>query len=120
MYIAPSPLCGVKLDPDTLRRDKTNATKYEDCGLGKKALYLGAWGLSRIRYIPLIAVERVYKRLAVSKGYFESGKVYATISYLVIKYEGKEKVVRFTHEENLDLLLKQFAAETKIPVGKPK
>ena len=120
MYLAPRPAGSATLDAEVLRRDKTEATKYEDCALGKKALYLGVFGFGRRRYIPLTAIERVYKRLAVSKGYFEQGKVYATISYLVVKYEGKEKVYRFTHEENVDLLLKQFKTQTKIPVGKPK
>ena len=30
-------------------------THFDECGLGKQALYLGAFGISRMRYIPLPA-----------------------------------------------------------------
>lgn len=119
MYIAPRPLSKAVLEASELRRDKTEARRYDDCGLGKKALYLGAMGISCVRYIPLTQIERVYKRLAVSKGFFEQGKVYGTLCYLVIRYDGKEKAVRFTHEEDVNLILHQFVDETDIPVGKP-
>ena len=75
--------------------------------------------MSCMRYLPLTQIERVYKRLAVSRGFFEQGKVYAALCYLVICYDGREKAVRFTHEEDVDALLHQFADETDIPVGKP-
>ena len=68
-------------------------------------------------YIPLSAIERVYKRLGVSKGFFE-GKMYGTLCFLVVRYEGKEKAFRFTHEENLDAILDAFREKTQIPVGK--
>lgn len=118
MYFAPRPLSTAKLEEPELRKDKTDARRYEDCGLGKKAFYLGTLGIGCTRYIPLSQIERVYKRLAVSKGFFEQGKVYGTLCYLVLCYSGREKAVRFTHEENINLLLHQFADETDIPVGK--
>ena len=46
---------------------------------------------ARMGYIPLSAIEWVYKRLAVTKGFFEEGKIYGTMSYLVVRYDGKEK-----------------------------
>ena len=119
MYFAPKAITKATLEESELRRDKAEARRYDDCGLGKKALYLGAWGMSCMRYLPLTQIERVYKRLAVSKGFFEQGKVYGTLCYLVIRYDGKEKAVRFTHEEDVNLLLRQFVDETDIPVGKP-
>ena len=73
--------------------------------------------MPRMGYIPLAAIERVFKRLAVSKGAFE-GKMYGTLCYLVVRYEGKEKAFRVTHEENLDAILQAFREKTKIPVGK--
>ena len=119
MYIAPKSLSEATLPADVLREDKQYCTHFDDAGLGKKALYLSAFGISRIRYIPLSRVERVYKRLAVSKGFFEQGKIYGTLSYLVIRYDGKEKVCRFTHEADVDALLNAFRENTSIPVGKP-
>ena len=121
MLIPPRPLSTRVLTKYELESDKETVNKYEDCGLGKKALYVGAFGLNRRRYIPIGNVKRVYKRLAVSKGFFESGKMFITVSYLVIEYDGgKRKTCRFTHEENLDLLLSSIKSRTAIHIGKKK
>lgn len=117
MYIPPKALSEKTLPPEKLRPDRTCCTEYEDFGLGDEALYTEWCALRRMGYIPLSAIERVYKRLAVSKGYFE-GKMYGTLCYLVVRYDGKEKAFRFTHEENLDALLEGFREKTKVPVGK--
>ena len=69
-------------------------------------------------YIPLSSLERVYNRLCVSKGFFEEGKIYGSLSYLVIDFNGREKAYRFLREENLDALLDAFRVKTDIPVGK--
>ena len=120
MLFPPKSLTDRVFTKEELESDKKVRNKYEDCGLGKKALYVGKFGLGRRRYIPLGQITRVYKRLAVSKGYFE-GNVYGTISYLVIMFgKNEQKVVRFMHEENLDAMLNDIKAHTKIPVGKPK
>ena len=119
MLIPPRSLSARELPRLELEADKDYINKYEDCGLSKKALYVGAFGLNRRRYIPISEVKRVYKRLAVSKGFYEEGKMYGTISYLVVIYDkDKEEVVRFTREENLDALLNDIRAHTSIPVGK--
>ena len=119
MIFPPKSLSAVKFSEKTLEADKETVNKYEDCGLGKKALYVGRFGLNRRRYIPISEVKRVYKRLAVSKGFYEEGKMYGTISYLVVIYDkDKEEVVRFTREENLDALLNDIRTHTNIPVGK--
>ena len=117
MYIAPKFLSEHKLQSDILRADKKCCAEYEDFGLGDQALYVEYFACSRMGYIPLSAIERVYKRLAVSKGAFE-GKMFGTLCYLVVRYDGKEKAFRFTHEENLDAILEAFRKQTKIPVGK--
>ena len=116
MYIAQSE---TKLPSEILRTDKKFCTEYEDFGLGDEALYIERFGIPRIGYIPLSAIERVYKRLAVSKGAFQSGKIFGTLSYLVVCFEGKQKAYRFTYEENVDALLNGFREKTNIPVGKP-
>lgn len=118
MYFAPKPLTSAVLPPEILKEDRQNAKHFEDCGLGRKAVYLEAFGISRCRYIPLDSVNRVYKRLAVSKGFFEPGKIFGSLSYLVIQFDGREKAIRFTHEENVDEMLETFRADTHIPVGK--
>ena len=117
MYIPPKSLSDRKLPPEKLRPDRICCTEYEDFGLGDEALYVEKFAIPRMGYIPLAAIDRVYKRLAVSKGAFE-GKMYGTLSYLVVCYDGKEQAFRFTHEENLDALLEGFREKTKVPVGK--
>lgn len=119
MYIPSKALSETTLPPEILRPDKEHCTHFEDFGLGEKALYVSMYGLSRVGYIPLSAITRVYKRLGVTKGFFEEGKIYGTLCYLVICYDGKQKVYRFTHEENLNALLNAFRENTNIPVGKP-
>ena len=119
MYIPPKALSEKILLPEVLRPDRVTCTHYEDFGLGDKALYVGMYGFSRVGYIPFSAITRVYKRLGVTKGFFEQGKVYGTLCYLVVCYDGKEKAYRFTHEENLNALLDVIREKTTIPVGKP-
>ena len=117
MYIAPKALSEHKLSPEILRPDRTCCTEYEGFGLGEKALYVEYFALDRMGYIPLSAVDRVYKRLAISKSYYK-GNLFGTLCYLVVRYDGKEKAFRFTHEENLDAILDAFRTKTKIPGGK--
>ena len=119
MYIPSKALSVKTLPPEVLRPDKVTCTHYEDFGLGDKALYVGMYGFSRVGYFPFSAITRVYKRLGVTKGFFEQGKIYGTLCYLVVCYDGKEKAYRFTHEENLNALLDVIREKTSIPVGKP-
>ena len=117
MYIPPKALSVKKLSPEKLRPDRKTCTEFEDFGLGDEALYVEYFACSRMGYIPLSAIDRVYKRLAISKSYYK-GNLFGTLCYLVVRYDGKEKAFRFTHEENLDEILDAFRKKTKIPVGK--
>lgn len=119
IYIPSKALGTMQLPKEELKKDKMESVSYGDCALGKKAVYLSACGLSRITYLPLESITRVFKRLAVTKGFFEQDKIYGTLSYLVLQYEGREKQIRFTHEEDVNAILEAFAKETEIPYGKP-
>ena len=101
--------------PDTeLTDDKKNCRKIGPCGVGKKALYLNSFYFDRRYYIPISSVERVFKRIAMSKGGFTGKGVFGTLSYLVVVYEnGKEKQCNFKHEEDVDRLLAYI--EEKFP-----
>ena len=119
MMFLPKPLGTAVLSAEELKADRAARVKYGPCALGKKALYVGSYFLSSRYYIPLAAAERVYKRLAVSKGFYE-GRVFGSLAYLVVRYgQGREKVCRFDHEEELDALLNAVRRQTDIPVGKP-
>ena len=91
MYIPPKAFSAKKLPPEKLRPDRKCCTEFEEFGLGDEALYVEYFACARMGYIPLAAIERVYKRLGVSKGFFE-GKMYGTLCYLVVRYDGKEHV----------------------------
>ncbi len=115
MLFATKSLSSIALERDVLRSDKKSAASYDACSVGEKAIYFN------FSYIPLEQIQRVFKRLAVSKGFYEKDRIYGTIPYLVVQYDdGKEKVCRFEHEDKLDALLYRFRNHTDIPVGKPK
>ena len=119
MLFPPKPLSSVTFSQEELKTDKSTWLKFGQCALGKRALYVGTYYLSNRYYIPLVRVKRVFKRLAVSKGFYE-GKIFGTISYLVVIYDdGKEKACRFDREEELDAMLNAIRKHTHIPVGKP-
>ena len=118
MLIAPKALSSSTLSREELATDKKEAVHYGPCALGKRAVYVGTFGLGCTHYLPLARVERVFKRLAVSKGFYE-GKAFGTLSYLVVRYDGgKERQCRFPREEELDMMLSAFRSRTSIPVGK--
>ena len=105
MIFKPHPLAAV-LPVVELETDKTHCEKFGPCGVGKKAIYLNSFFLDRRYYIPLSSVQRVYKRLAMSKGGFTGKGLFATIPYLVVEYDnGKEKQCNFKYEEQVDELL---------------
>ncbi|MDO4491404.1 MAG: hypothetical protein Q4B85_10080 [Lachnospiraceae bacterium] len=118
MTIVPKALAEDRIAADLLREDKRICTRYEEFGLGKEALFTEFFGFSCMGYIPLSSITRVYKRLAVTKGFFQEGKIYGTLCYLVVCYDQKEKAFRFKHEETLNALIDAIRKKTEIPVGK--
>ena len=103
------PLGGSTLPPDILKTDKSSCRKYGPCGVGEKALYLNSFYLDRRYYIPFSDVQRVFKRVAMSKGGFTGRGIFATLSYLVVVCDdGMEKQCLFKHEEQVDALLEDI------------
>lgn len=47
------------LEKDILREDKKNCRKIGPCGIGKKAVYVNGFYISRKYYIPIDSIERV-------------------------------------------------------------
>ena len=98
------------LPSDVLKEDKANCKKFGPCGVGKKALYVNSFYIDRRYYIPYGSIQRVYKRIAMSKGGFTGKGMFATMPYLVVEYDnGKEKQCNFKYEQNVDLLLAELA-----------
>ena len=101
MLLKPIALSASTLPMDVLEQDKTTCKKIGPCGLGQKALYLNSFYIDRRYYIPYGSIQRVYKRIAMSKGGFTGKGMFATMSYLVVEYDnGKEKQCNFKAENS--------------------
>ena len=112
--IRPQRLGEVSLRKEELLKDKKNCRKFGPCGVGEKAVYLNSFYIDRKYYIPISSIQRIFKRIAMSKGGFTGKGVFGTLSYLVVVYEnGKEKQCNFKHEEDVDRLLAYI--EEKFP-----
>ena len=116
--IRPQRLGEVSLSKEELLNDKKNCRKFGPCGVGEKAVYLNSFYIDRKYYIPISSIQRIFKRIAMSKGGFTGKGVFGTLSYLVVVYEnGKEKQCNFKHEEDVDRLLAYIEEEfPNIPV----
>lgn len=109
MFTYTIPLGKETLTPNDLKMDKSACRKYGPCGTGEKALYLNSFYLDRRYYIPFSCIQRVFKRVAMSKGGFTGKGIFATLPYLVVIYDGgKEKQCLFKHEEHVDKLLEDI------------
>ena len=96
----------ISIDQEELAADKKKCRKFGPCGVGEKAIYLNSFYLDRRYYVKLTSVQRVFKRVAMSKGGFTGKGLFATLSYLVVEYDnGQEKQCIFKHEEDVDRLL---------------
>lgn len=115
----PQPLSRVTIDPEIIRKDRRSCKKYDQCGLGEKAVYIGGALTPRKFYVPYAQVTHVYKRVAVSKG---SGKAFLTpILYLVVRYDdGKEKQCSFRYLNDADDMLTELEhTHPEISLKKP-
>ena len=100
-----------QLPKETLSADKKACRRFGPCGVGEQALYLNSFWFERCYYVPIDAVRRVFKRVAMSQGGFTGKGAFGTIPYLVVEYDdGQEKQCTFNKEEDVDLLLAHLAA----------
>ena len=100
-----------QLPKETLSADKKACCRFGPCGVGERALYLNSFWFDRCCYVPIDAVRRVFKRVAMSQGGFTGKGAFGTIPYLVVEYDdGQEKQCTFKREEDVDLLLAHLAA----------
>lgn len=106
------------LSPEELKKDQKEAKHYGPCGLGEKAMYLNSFFIDRRYYIPYSSVQRVFKRVAMSKGGFSKRGVFASIPYLVVQYDhGQEVQCNFKDERYVDELMKALEQKkTGIPL----
>ena len=109
--MTPKALSRSQLPKETLSADKKACRRFGPCGVGEQALYLNSFWFERLYYVPIAAVRRVFKRVAMSQGGFTGKGAFGTIPYLVVEYDdGQQKQCTFKREEDVDLLLAHLAA----------
>lgn len=118
MALTPVQLGTAAIAKDTIKADKAACKPFGPCGVGKAALYIGTYFIDRYYYIALDSVQRVFKRVAMSRGGFSGHGVFGAIPYLVVQYDnGSEKQCAFKHEEDVDALLGYMAqVRPSIPI----
>ncbi len=109
--LKPYPLSAGRIDDASLAEDKKTCRKIGPCGIGRHALYLNSFFIDRRYYVPFSMVTRVYKRVAMSKGGFSGKGIFATLSYLVVEFDGGQKVCNFKYEQQVDDFLSVIQAE---------
>lgn len=106
MIFTPSPLGEATLSREILAADEKNCLKFGPCGVGKEALYLGGGFIDRRFYLPWGEIERVFKRVAMSRGGFSGKGVFGSLAFLVVRYgDGRERECPFKFEDDVDRLL---------------
>lgn len=110
MIFAPVCLGKEALPRDVLAADKKACKRFGPCGVGEQAIYLGSFFIDRRCYVALTSVQRVFKRVAMSRGGFTGKGVFGSVPYLVVEYDGgTQKQCSFKREEDVDLLLAHLA-----------
>ena len=99
-----TPLSQVTLSPEEVKADRKKCRKYDQCGLGEKAIYMGTTMHPRKLYIPYAAVTHVYKRVGVSN---PDGKGFLSpVLFIVVRYDdGKEQSCSFRYLQDADKML---------------
>lgn len=100
----------MSLPEEVIRQDRKKCTKYDQCGLGQQAVYMGSAFAPRRFYVPYAAVTHVFRRVGVSNG---AGKGFlAPVLYLVVRYdEGKEYQCSFRYLQDADRMMEQLGRE---------
>ncbi|HIU25211.1 MAG TPA: ATPase P [Candidatus Copromorpha excrementigallinarum] len=105
-------LGSIGLPEEAVQRDRRRCRRAGSCGVGEKAVYLGGLYRERKYYIPYDSIERIFKRVAMSRGGFTGRGAFASLSYLVVEYDGgKEYSCLVKREEDIDSLLEQVKRE---------
>jgi len=124
IYIKPLNLSYNALSPDELKKDKKALSRFFRSGVGEQALYVSLCSLDRLAYINVSDIERVFKRVAMSKGAYTGKGMFASIAYLVVVYRNKnnqlsERQVYFKDENDVNDILSCIKSRfPQIPIGK--
>ena len=98
------------LPASELKADKKAAIKIGPVGMGKRALYLNSFYISRMYYVLWTEVSRVYKLVAMSKGGFTGIGAFGAMSYLVVELrDGRTRKCQIKYENQTDKALSWIA-----------
>lgn len=93
-----------------LKADKKAASKIGPVGMGRRAIYLNSFYISRLYYVVWTEVRRAYKMVAMSKGGFTGIGAFGAMSYLVVELrDGRTKKCQFKYENQTDQALAWIA-----------
>ena len=67
-----------QLPKETPSADKKACRRFGPCRVGEQALYLNSFWFERFYYVPIAAVRRVFKRVAMSQGGFTGKGAFGT------------------------------------------
>ena len=114
----PKQLGKTALTKEELKKDRASMRKIGPCGVGQEALYLNSFYFSRRFYVCFCDVDRVFKRVALSRGGYTGKGIFASMPYLVVKMkDGHEKACNFKIEDEVDRILDLVKKEhPNIPV----
>ncbi len=98
------------LPENTVKADKKACEKIGPLGMGRRALYLNSFYISRMYYTVWTDIRRVYKMVAMSKGGFTGIGAFGSMSYLVVELrDGRTKRCQIKYENQVDEALAWIA-----------
>lgn len=108
-FFTPKPLGRATVPKEKVAQEKKACQNFGPCGIGKELIFLNSFYFDRVYYLPLYSVQRIFKRVAMTKGGFTGKGIFASIPYLVVEYDnGQVKQCNFRIEEDVDRFLHRF------------
>lgn len=104
--LLPVPASRTVLSRVALAEDLSSCMAFGSAGVGEKAVYLGTLMMERRRYVAYGDIERIYKRIAMTKGGFTGRGAFASAAYIVVELDDGRSISSFMkREEDVDRLI---------------
>lgn len=106
----PRALGSETIEDRELWADRKKAEKFDQCGLGEKAIYMGGSLKPRAWYVPYGEVTHVYRRVGESR---QNGRGFlAPVLYIVVRFDGgREYQTSFRYLQDADRMMDRLARE---------
>lgn len=104
----PKPLGRGTLPDEELKADRKQADKFDQWGLGQRAMYLPGRFRARALYIPYDSIIRVFKRIGYSSAGNGKG-LFAPVLFMVVQYDdGKEFQSSWKYIQEADKMMDEL------------